>query len=69
MRPKKYTAFILVLLVLVTPVTGGAALASFADIEYNWAREAILSLEEEGLFEDLWTEEFSPSSSIAMRSF
>lgn len=64
MRPKKYTAFILVLLVLVTPVMGGAALASFADIEYNWAREAILSLEEEGLFEDLWTEEFSPSSSI-----
>ena len=47
-----------------SPLSWEALPGLLADIEYNWARDAILSLEEEGLFEDLWTEEFSPSSSI-----
>ena len=66
MRPKKYLAFVLSLLVLVSPILGGsAALASFTDIEYNWARDAILSLDEEGLFGDLWADQFAPSQSVS----
>lgn len=65
MRLIKFSALILVLSFLVGPFPGsGTALAAFVDIDHNWAREAISSLETQGIFEDLWVEEFSPSTSI-----
>jgi len=65
MRPTKFILSVLVLLVLASPLWGGSfGLAAFSDIDHNWAREAILSLEGQGLFEKLWTEEFSPSSPL-----
>lgn len=65
MRPTKLTSCILALLLLTSPILGGTtALAAFANIDGFWAEDAILSLEEQGLFDVLWTEEFSPSQSI-----
>ena len=61
MRPTNYKALVLVfILLLSTFLTSSVGLASFSDLEDNWAKEEIFSLEEEGLFEDLWTEEFGP---------
>ena len=57
MRPTKFNALILVLVLLVSPFLCGAiGHAAFSDIDYNWAKDAILSLEEQGLFEDLWSD-------------
>lgn len=65
MRPTKLHTFILVLTLLVSPLLGGATgLAAFTDIDENWAKEAIVSLEEQGLFENLWVEEFSPHANL-----
>ncbi len=65
MRPTKFISFVLVLLVLASPLLGGATgFAAFIDIDHNWAREAISSLEAQGLFAELWTEEFSPSTAL-----
>ncbi|MGI6625108.1 MAG: hypothetical protein ACOX57_06820 [Limnochordia bacterium] len=66
MRPTKFNALILVLVLLVSPFLCGAiGHAAFSDIDYNWAKDAILSLEEQGLFEDLWSDLFSPSASLS----
>lgn len=66
MRPTKFNALILVLVLLVSPFLRGAiGHAAFSDIDYNWAKDAILSLEEQGLFEDLWSDLFSPSASLS----
>lgn len=66
MRPTKFNALILVLVLLVSPFLCGAiGHAAFSDIDYNWAKDAILSLEEQGLFEDLWSDLFSPSGSLS----
>lgn len=66
MRPTKFNALILVLVLLVSPFLCGAiGHAAFSDIDYNWAKDAILSLEEQGLFEDLWSNLFSPSASLS----
>ncbi len=66
MRPTKFSALILLLCLLASPLLGSAsALAAFIDINHNWAKEAILSLETQGLFEDLWVEEFSPSAALS----
>lgn len=65
MRPTKYNTFVVVLLLLVSPLLGGATgFAAFTDIDHNWAKEAIVSLEEQGLFEKLWVDTFAPSSSV-----
>src|SRR5690554_1314348 len=66
MRPTKFNALILVLVLLVSPFLCDAiGHAAFSDIDYNWAKDAILSLEEQGLFEDLWSDLFSPSASLS----
>lgn len=65
MRPTKLTSCVLVLMLLASPILGGTtALAAFADLDGIWAEDAVLSLNEQGLFEDLWTEEFAPSQSV-----
>ena len=65
MRPTRLMLIALILLVLASPMLGAArALAAFSDITHNWAKDAILSLEAEGLFEDLWVETFNPSASV-----
>src|SRR5690625_4177491 len=65
MRPTKLTSCVLVLMLLASPILGGTtALAAFADLDGIWAEDAVLSLDEQGLFEDLWTEEFAPSQSV-----
>lgn len=66
MRPTTYQVTVLVLIFLFSNFLGSAVgVAAFNDLEDNWAQEAILSLEERGLFEDLWTEEFGPHSSLS----
>ncbi|MCK9526544.1 MAG: hypothetical protein M0R49_11555 [Limnochordia bacterium] len=66
MRPTKLMIIALVLFVLASPLLGGGrAVAAFADIDHNWAKEAIVSLEAQGLFEDLWLESFVPSASVS----
>lgn len=61
MRPTNYKALVLVfILLLSTFLASSVGLASFSDLEDNWAKEEIFFLEEQGLFEDLWTEEFGP---------
>ena len=66
MRPTKFNAFILILFLLASPFLSGAiGHAAFSDIEHNWAKEAILSLDEQGILENLWTDQFSPSSSLS----
>lgn len=65
MRPTKFIAIVLTLLVVASPLLGSAtAAAAFVDIDHNWARDAIVSLETQGLFDNLWTEQFSPSSAV-----
>ena len=65
MRPTKLATCVLVLMLFASPILGGAtALAAFADLEGVWAEDAIVALDQQGLFEDLWTEEFSPSQSL-----
>jgi hypothetical protein len=65
MRPTKFIAFAIALFVLASPLLGGTTgFAAFVDIDHNWAREEILSLEAQGLFDSLWTDEFSPSSPL-----
>lgn len=59
----KNSAFVLVLLLSLI-FSAAPSQASFNDIENNWAEESILSLEEQGLFDDLWSDEFLPHSSI-----
>lgn len=61
MRPIKFILIFMILTFLVSPLLGTATtMAAFADIEENWAKEAILSLEAQGVFADLWVDEFSP---------
>lgn len=65
MRPTKFILSVLILSVLAGPFLGtGEALAAFVDINHNWAKDAILALDDDGLFADLWTETFNPSSSL-----
>ena len=65
MRPTKFMLIALILCVLASPLLGtGQALAAFIDIDHNWARDSILSLDADGLFEDLWLETFKPSASV-----
>lgn len=66
MQPTKLMSFILIFTLLVVTTLGNVpALASFIDIEQNWAKEAILSLEERGLFEGILADEFLPQASFS----
>lgn len=66
MRPTSYRAVILVILLLCSALfTATPALGAFADISENWAKDAIISLEEQGLFQDLWEENFEPHNVIS----
>jgi len=62
MRPAKLTAYVVFILLLLVPSTAG--FAAFADIEGIWAESAITALEQKGIFQGLWEEEFSPSTSL-----
>lgn len=65
MRPTKLAICVLTVVLLISSLFGSAvSLAAFADLDGVWAEEAILSLDKQGLFEDLWVEEFSPSHSL-----
>ncbi|WP_461364852.1 S-layer homology domain-containing protein [Candidatus Darwinibacter acetoxidans] len=63
MRPTKLTAGVVVLVLLT--FLSATGLAAFADIDGIWAESAILTLEEQGLFEGLWDSEFAPSKSLS----
>ncbi|NLM41636.1 MAG: S-layer homology domain-containing protein [Firmicutes bacterium] len=63
MRPAKLTAYVVFILLLLVPSTAG--FAAFADIEGIWAESAITALEQKGIFQGLWEEEFSPSTSLS----
>ncbi len=61
MRPAKLVSVLLILLITLPSV---AAWAAFADIEGIWAESAITALEEKGLFQGLWEDQFAPSQSL-----
>lgn len=61
MRPAKLVGVLLILLITLPSV---AAWAAFADIEGIWAESAITALEEKGLFQGLWEDQFAPSQSL-----
>lgn len=66
MRPTTYHVMVLVLILLFSTFgRSTVGWAAFSDLEDNWAREEILSLEERGLFEDVWAEEFEPHSYLS----
>lgn len=63
MRPGKLTTLLFAFMLVIT--INATSSAAFADIEGIWAEGAVRSLEEQGLFEELWTEEFAPSKSLS----
>ncbi len=65
MRLRSFKNSALVIILLIAFIFNATpSRASFDDIENNWAEESILSLEEQGLFVDLWSDEFLPHGSI-----
>lgn len=63
MRPKKFlSSFVVTALLLLTVFGSAPSLASFIDIDQNWAKGPIQALEERGLFDDLFGEEFLPQA-------
>lgn len=59
---KKITVFVLMMVVLMS--VSLSASASFSDIDGSWAREAILRLDQLGIFDGIYQDNFQPNNTV-----